>query len=112
MPNVAKTCVKSAGPPPVSRYTELKSPKVQIIDKMVEGGLVSKSNPQALSDFSGIVRIKDSVAEFMWHFLVGCVDITTAYNNMMNTVCQKAVMTDVEPLNPTPTSTPGPPAPA
>ena len=36
MPNVASTCVKSAGPPPVSKYTELKSPKVQIIDKMVE----------------------------------------------------------------------------
>lgn len=83
----------------------------EIIDKMVEGGLVSKSNPQALSDFAGIVRIKDSVAEFMWHFLVGCVAITTAYNNMMNTVCQKAVLTNVEPLNPTPTSKPEPTSP-
>ena len=36
MPKVASTCVKSAGPPPVSKYTELKSPKVQIIDKIVE----------------------------------------------------------------------------
>lgn len=36
MPKVANTWVKSAGPPPVSKYTELKSPNVQIIDKMVE----------------------------------------------------------------------------
>src|SRR5512134_270627 len=36
MPSVASTCVKSAGPPPVSRYTELKSPSVQIIDRMVD----------------------------------------------------------------------------
>ena len=33
---MASTWVKSAGPPPVSKYTELKSPKVQIIDKIVE----------------------------------------------------------------------------
>ena len=78
-----------------------------IIDKMVEGGVVNKSNPQAVSDFAGIVRIKDSVAEFMWHFLVGCVAITTAYNNMMNTVCQKDTITDSPPVDPTdPTSTP------
>ena len=73
----------------------------QIIDKMVEGGVVTRNNPQALSDFAGIVRIKDSVAEFMWHFLVGCVAITTAYNNMMNTVCQKETINEVPPLNPT-----------
>src|SRR5437868_2675342 len=36
MPSVASTCVRSAGPPPVSRYTLLKSPSVQIIDRMVE----------------------------------------------------------------------------
>src|SRR5574343_1039041 len=36
MPSVASTCVMSAGPPPVSRYTLLKSPSVQIIDRMVE----------------------------------------------------------------------------
>lgn len=36
MPRVANTWVKSAGPPPVSKYTELKSPSVQIIDKMVD----------------------------------------------------------------------------
>src|SRR5688572_17294038 len=36
MPSVASTCVRSAGPPPVSRYTELKSPSVQIIDRMVD----------------------------------------------------------------------------
>src|SRR5262245_21742843 len=36
MPSVASTCVRSAGPPPVSRYTLLKSPSVQIIDKLVE----------------------------------------------------------------------------
>src|SRR6476469_4748812 len=34
MPRVASTCVRSAGPPPVSRYTLLKSPSVQIIDRM------------------------------------------------------------------------------
>src|SRR5688572_16993804 len=36
MPSVASTCVRSAGPPPVSRYTLLKSPSVQIIDRIVE----------------------------------------------------------------------------
>ena len=35
MPSVASTCVRSAGPPPVSRYTLLKSPSVQIIDRIV-----------------------------------------------------------------------------
>ena len=72
----------------------------EIIDKMVEGGVVNKNNPQALSDFATIVRIKDAVAEFMWYFLVGCVAITTAYNNMMNTVCQKASI-DLPPSNTT-----------
>src|SRR5688500_17131767 len=36
MPSVASTCVRSAGPPPVSRYTLLKSPSDQIIERMVE----------------------------------------------------------------------------
>src|SRR6478609_313428 len=36
MPSVASTCVRSAGPPPVSRYTLLKSPSVQIIERIVE----------------------------------------------------------------------------
>src|SRR5687768_1001192 len=36
MPSVASTCVRSAGPPPVSRYTLLKSPSDQIIDRIVE----------------------------------------------------------------------------
>src|SRR5688572_22428842 len=36
MPRVASTCVRSAGPPPVSRYTLLKSPSVQIAERMVE----------------------------------------------------------------------------
>src|SRR5437899_2794842 len=36
MPSVASTCVRSAGPPPVSRYTLLKSPSVQIIDRIEE----------------------------------------------------------------------------
>src|SRR6266536_3308973 len=36
MPSVASTCVRSAGPPPVSRYTLLKSPNVQIIDRINE----------------------------------------------------------------------------
>src|SRR5882757_11541801 len=34
MPSVARTWVRSAGPPPVSRYTLLKSPRVQIIDRI------------------------------------------------------------------------------
>src|SRR5487761_2533655 len=34
MPSVASTWVRSAGPPPVSRYTLLKSPSVQIIDRI------------------------------------------------------------------------------
>src|SRR5215213_4971286 len=36
MPSVASTCVRSAGPPPVRRYTLLKSPSDQIIDRIVE----------------------------------------------------------------------------
>src|SRR3954464_319322 len=32
MPSVDSTWVRSAGPPPVSRYTLLKSPSVQIIE--------------------------------------------------------------------------------
>src|SRR5258706_2087070 len=36
MPRVASTCVRSAGPPPVSRYPLLKSPSVQIIERIVE----------------------------------------------------------------------------
>src|SRR6266550_1771883 len=36
MPRVASTCVRSAGPPPVRRYTLLKSPSVHIIDRMDE----------------------------------------------------------------------------
>src|SRR5258708_2388912 len=34
MPSVASGCVRSAGRPPVSRYTLLKSPSVQIIDRI------------------------------------------------------------------------------
>src|SRR5580704_18222526 len=36
MPSVDSTWVRSAGPPPVSRYTLLKSPSVQIIDSSVQ----------------------------------------------------------------------------
>src|SRR6266566_8103675 len=36
MPSVASTCVRSAGPPPVNRYTLLKSPSVQIIESSVQ----------------------------------------------------------------------------
>src|SRR5882757_539210 len=36
MPRVASTWVRSAGPPPVSRYTLLKSPSVQIIESSVQ----------------------------------------------------------------------------
>src|SRR5262245_1971021 len=46
MPSVASTCVRSAGPPPVSRYTLLKSPSVQIIDRMVEERYSVRSDGQ------------------------------------------------------------------
>src|SRR5882757_5634065 len=36
MPRVASTWVRSAGPPPVKRYTLLKSPSVQIIESSVQ----------------------------------------------------------------------------
>src|SRR5882672_3827669 len=36
MPSVASTWVRSAGPPPVNRYTLLKSPSVQIIESSVQ----------------------------------------------------------------------------
>src|ERR1700719_1296525 len=36
MPSVASTWVRSAGPPPVNRYTLLKSPSVQIIESKVQ----------------------------------------------------------------------------
>src|SRR6202045_3373088 len=36
MPRVASTWLRSAGPPPVNRYTLLKSPSVQIIESSVQ----------------------------------------------------------------------------
>src|SRR3954465_6905430 len=36
MPSVERTGVRSAGPPPVNRYTLLKSPSVQIIESSVQ----------------------------------------------------------------------------
>src|SRR6478609_4636560 len=36
MPSVESTCVRSAGPPPVNKYTLLKSPSVQIIESRVQ----------------------------------------------------------------------------
>src|SRR6201996_7997045 len=36
MPSVDNTCVRSAGPPPVKRYTLLKSPSVQSIESRVQ----------------------------------------------------------------------------
>src|SRR5688572_23053908 len=46
MPSVASTCVRSAGPPPVSRYTLLKSPSDQIIDRIVEERYSVRSDGQ------------------------------------------------------------------
>src|SRR5919106_1283964 len=46
MPSVASTCVRSAGPPPVRRYTLLKSPSVQIIDRIVEERYSVRSDGQ------------------------------------------------------------------
>ena len=61
----------------------------EIMDRMEKEGVVTNQNANAVQEFAKIVHIKDSVAELLWHLLVGCVAITTAYNNMMNTVCQK-----------------------
>ena len=35
MPSVASTWVDSAGPPPETKYTELKSPRVKIVESSV-----------------------------------------------------------------------------
>src|SRR5262249_19541086 len=35
MPSVASTCVERAGPPPETKYTELKSPRVKIVESRV-----------------------------------------------------------------------------
>lgn len=71
-----------------------------IIDKMIESGIIVARdvNPEGMKDFKSIVHIKDSVSEFLWHLLIGCVAITTAYNNMMNTVCQREKITEIPPL--------------
>ena len=71
-----------------SRFNDLMA-------KLTKEGVVVTDNEKGMKDFRQIVHIKDSVAEFMWHLLVGCVAITTAYNNMMNNVCQKADIVDV-----------------
>ena len=36
MPSVASTCVCSAGPPPLTKCTVLKSPSVQIVESSVQ----------------------------------------------------------------------------
>ena len=71
-----------------SRYNE-------IIDNMVEGGIVTRNNSNAIEEFGKVVNMKDSIAEFLWYLLIGCVAITTAYNNMMNVTCQKAGIIEV-----------------
>src|SRR3569832_1877614 len=48
MPSVASTCVRSAGPPPVSRYTLLKSPSVQIIDRIEDVRYSPRINGQVM----------------------------------------------------------------
>ena len=63
--------------------------------KMQEGGVVSRSNLGAIEDFRKLIHMKDSIAEFLWFMMVGCVAITTSYNLMMNTVCQKASIVNV-----------------
>ena len=63
--------------------------------KMQEGGVLSRSNLAAMEDFRKLIHMKDSVAEFLWYLLVGCVAITTSYNLMMNTVCQKSSIVDI-----------------
>jgi hypothetical protein len=63
--------------------------------RMQEGGVVSRSNLAAIEEFRKLIHMKDSVAEFLWYMLVGCVAITTSYNLMMNTVCQKSSIVSV-----------------
>lgn len=60
------------------------------IQKMLEGGLINTANPNALNDFKRVVVMKDAVAEFVWHLLVGFVAVTTSYNMVMNSDCQKS----------------------
>src|SRR5262249_23243699 len=48
MPSVASTWVRSAGPPPVSRYTLLKSPSVQIIERMVDVRKSARNDGQVM----------------------------------------------------------------
>ena len=36
MPSVARTLVDNEGPPPVTKYTVLKSPSVQIVESSVQ----------------------------------------------------------------------------
>jgi hypothetical protein len=69
----------------------------RVIDKMIQSGVIvaREINPGGLSDLKTIVHLKDSVSEFIWHLLIGCVAITTAYNNMMNTVCQRESIKEV-----------------
>ena len=63
--------------------------------RMQEGGVVSRTNLPAIAEFRKLIHMKDSVAEFLWYLLVGCVAITTSYNLMMNTVCQKSTIVDL-----------------
>src|SRR5580698_8483077 len=48
MPSVASTWVRSAGPPPVNRYTLLKSPSVQIIESSVQVRYSVRSEGQVM----------------------------------------------------------------
>lgn len=65
------------------------------IFKMQEGGLVTRTNDAAIEDFRKLIHMKDSLAEFLWFMMVGCVTITTSYNLMMNTVCQKSSLVSI-----------------
>ena len=66
----------------------------EIIQKLTQEGVVS-GTPEAVDSFKSIVVLKDGIAEFIWYFLVGSVALTTSYNFMMNTVCQKDQITVV-----------------
>jgi len=59
------------------------------VQKMSEEGLLNITDAGKVNEFKRIIVMKDSVADFMWHFLVGFVAITTSYNIVMNNVCQK-----------------------
>jgi hypothetical protein len=63
--------------------------------KMKDEGLIDDSNPANVAELKRLIHLKDSVADFLWHILIGIVAVTTSFNIIMNTVCQKSKVKDV-----------------